>query len=520
MPSPPNEKRTEDSNPQKSSKKLIRGSSFMLLGRVIAILVNLAVQVIIVRCLAKSDYGAFAYGLSIASMGSSIAVFGLGKTFNRFVPIFHEEGKLKEMAGTIVLTFATVLTLGTAIVLGIIGLQSIWVQRFATNPFSVSMLVILIFLAPIQAIENLLEKMFAIFADPKALFVRRYVVGPGLKLAAALPLLFLHKNARWLAYTYVAAGLLGVVYSVVLIFKIMKRKQLMQHFRLSEIKVPARKIYGFSMPLVITDLLPAVRSAFVPILLEFFHGTLAVAAFRSVLPIARLNQTANESFKLLFTPTVSRLYARDDRAGIELAFWKNSAWIAVITFPLFAVCSLFAEQICVLVLGDSYASSASVLSILAVGFYALAVGGLATHVMRAFGLVKLIFLIDASCVCLALFLSAAFIPNHGAVGGATAVAISVLAGTCLNIFTLFRQRIVTKTPPAFVGLVAIAAGLLAASFGMSRIIPESLWWRPLLLVISLFLVFWSSIRFLDINGTFPEVERLLAKRGLKWAAKK
>ena len=58
------------------TKKLIRGSSLLTVGRVIAMVLNFIVQVITVRCLMKADYGAFAYGLSIASMGASVAVFG------------------------------------------------------------------------------------------------------------------------------------------------------------------------------------------------------------------------------------------------------------------------------------------------------------------------------------------------------------------------------------------------------------------------------------------------------------
>ena len=42
---------------------------------------------LIVRYLSKSDFGAFAYALAVASMGSSMVLFGLDKAIARFVPI-------------------------------------------------------------------------------------------------------------------------------------------------------------------------------------------------------------------------------------------------------------------------------------------------------------------------------------------------------------------------------------------------------------------------------------------------
>jgi hypothetical protein len=63
------------------TKAHIRGSSLLLFGRLLALAINLAIQVVIVRYLSKSDYGAFAYALSVIAMGSSIAVFGLDKLY-------------------------------------------------------------------------------------------------------------------------------------------------------------------------------------------------------------------------------------------------------------------------------------------------------------------------------------------------------------------------------------------------------------------------------------------------------
>jgi O-antigen/teichoic acid export membrane protein len=53
-----------------AAKKHLRGSTLLLAGRLISMAANFVIQIMIVRYLSKNDYGAFAYGLSIVSLGN------------------------------------------------------------------------------------------------------------------------------------------------------------------------------------------------------------------------------------------------------------------------------------------------------------------------------------------------------------------------------------------------------------------------------------------------------------------
>ena len=61
----PQAQHTHSSEQDGESRKQVRGSTLLLMGRCIALLINLAVQVITVRYLAKEEYGAFAFGISM-----------------------------------------------------------------------------------------------------------------------------------------------------------------------------------------------------------------------------------------------------------------------------------------------------------------------------------------------------------------------------------------------------------------------------------------------------------------------
>jgi O-antigen/teichoic acid export membrane protein len=77
----------------------IRGSSLLLLGRLLGVGLNFLIQVLTVRYLTKSDYGAFAYALSAEALGASLAAFCLDKSLARFMPIYHERRDYRRIFG-------------------------------------------------------------------------------------------------------------------------------------------------------------------------------------------------------------------------------------------------------------------------------------------------------------------------------------------------------------------------------------------------------------------------------------
>ena len=62
-----------------------RGSTLLVLGRFVGLGLDFVTQVLIVRALARTDYGAFAFALSVSSLAATVGLLGLDKTISRFV---------------------------------------------------------------------------------------------------------------------------------------------------------------------------------------------------------------------------------------------------------------------------------------------------------------------------------------------------------------------------------------------------------------------------------------------------
>lgn len=507
-----------DAVPEKTSesRKLIRGSSLLTLGRGIAIVLNFVVQIIIVRCLMKADYGAFAYGLSVVSMGASVAVFGLGRMLNRFGPMFQEQKQFGRMAGTIFLSLCCVTCIGIGIVVVVIGLQGFLGNSLVRDPLSLSLMLILIVLTPLRALDSIFEELFAAFAKPKDLFVRRHLIGPLLKLAAVVPLLFIHSNVRVLAVSFVVCGAMGTLYSMVILWRVFRKAELLRYFRRDQMEVPARQVFGFSLPLLSTDLLLIVRTSLVTLVLEFCHGTLAVAAFRAVLPVARLNTAVADSFRLLFTPAISRMYARGENRSIDMVFWKSSAWIAVATFPLLVACLCLSETLTVTLFGEKYADSATALSLLATGFYLSAVIGLNGEILKAHGRVSSIFRVDMLTVVAAIALNVWLIPQWNVMGGCITTVLVLLLRPIGNQITIMRLKLMKTIDRSCLRLFTLMIGVAAAAWLIPELMEFGTAARASVAAVASLIVLLAALPVLDIRHTFPE---LLKFRLFRSAAK-
>ena len=82
--------------------------------------------------------------------------------------------------------FTTALGLALATVALVFGLQTVIAQQFAADSLSLSLLLMLIVLVPVDAVDGLLQSLFAAFGNIRAIFIRRHLLGPGLKMVAVL----------------------------------------------------------------------------------------------------------------------------------------------------------------------------------------------------------------------------------------------------------------------------------------------------------------------------------------------
>jgi O-antigen/teichoic acid export membrane protein len=494
-----------------ANRQQIRGSSLLLVGRMIGLGLDFVAQVLIVRYLEKTEYGAFALALSIVALGATACLLGLERTVGRFAPIYQERGDIGRMWGTIVVVVATVATLGLAVVLGVYAFHGV-LGGVVQNEVALSILLIMIVLSPLQALDSVLIALFATFGSARSIFFRRYVFAPVLQLSVVVVLVASGSGVHLLALGYVAAAAAGIAIYTVVLLRLLERQGLLRQFDRATLRLPVREIFAFSLPLLTTDVVFVLRSSLTVILLEVLRTTEEVADYRAVLPLAVQTLFVSTSFRFIFTPGASRLYAREDWHALNDLYWRTATWIALLSFPLFALCVAFGEPVAVLLFGEPYRAAGTVLSILCIGYYINGATGFNSLILRVFGRVRFMVGVDVLTAGISLMATVLLISRFGAIGAAIGTTMSFLTQKALYQWGLKTQTTVLAIDPNYVRpYVSIVVGVLVTLLLAVALRPPIALAFVLVGIVSL-TILGINRQALQIMDTYPELGRFKLMR--------
>jgi O-antigen/teichoic acid export membrane protein len=484
-----------------------RGSALLVLGRFVGLGLDFVTQVLIVRALARTDYGAFAFALSVSSLAATVGLLGLDKTISRFVPIYEQTGDQRRLAGSLVVAVSSVAFLGVAMIVAMIGLSTALGAELVENELARRLLLILFLLAPISALDSLLLACFAIFGSARSIALRRHVVGPLLQLGAVALVLLGGQPPEALAIGYVLAGGLGVGLFALRLLRLLQSRGILERIRRRDIALPVGALFRFSLPLLSSDIVFLLRTSAVVILLQYLADSTEVAAYGAVLPLARQNLLVYQSFSFLFVPAAARFFARGEGARLRDLYWQTSAWIAVATFPAFALTLSLAEPLTTLLFGPRYADAGIVLAILAIGHYVNAALGFNALTLRVQGAVRLIVAVDVASAVANIAASVFLIERFGALGAAIATAGTLVLQNLLYQAGLVRGPI--GWPERSAILVYVQLGLVAAALLVIQTILD------LPFIVGLIVAAAASLLVVVVNRTtlrldvyFPELRKI------------
>lgn len=486
----------------------------LVAGRGLSLSMNLLVQVMTVRYLAKLDYGAFAYAMAMVEVASVVTVLAFDKALARYAALYHEQKDMPRLFGALALAFGTICALGLLVVGVVMTQQPVLVGLLRSDPHPIRLLGVLILLAPVNAMDAVISSLFGVFGGARAVFLRRHVLGPALRVVAVLGVILRGGSATALALAYVAVGVLGIFLYGWILFRILQREGVFAAWRPRRLQWPARDLFGYCFPLLASDAVFLLHTALVAFFLEYFHSATAVASFQAVRPFARLNEVVIVNFSFLFVPVMARAIARGDRSEAQAIYWQTANWVSVLAFPVFAVSFLGAETITVLAFGERYQDSGVLLAWLSLGFYMRSVLDASLRTLKVLGRMKLMLTVDFITVGFALGGNLLLIPRYGALGGAMATCLTLIAHGSMGCIALRRVGVVDPFDPrrGHAQRVAIVAALVLVALRMA--VPLH-WGAAFGLAGAASLAVLLLCRSkLEMGRTFPELRRVPLLRWL------
>jgi O-antigen/teichoic acid export membrane protein len=507
-----------NSKAQEAVRKQIRGSGLLVAGRALSVFVTGLTQILIVRHLSTTDYGAWAYALSVVLLWQTLSSFGFQEAVPRFLAIYHENRDHARLLGTMLLSVGIIVLSGVAVITVFFLAPNalLAVARDHREPLTV--LAVLIFMVPVEALDAVLIGFFATLANPKAIFFRRHILAPGLRLAVVVMLIMLKAGVVFLAYGYLAASVVGVLIYAGIFLRHLRKLGILGAARTEGIRMPWREVLSFVLPMMTSDLMPILNDSVVVLLLGHYASLRDVAFFRVVIPVAALNHIVGLTAGLLYMPQASRFVATGDHRGLADLYWRTATWVAVLTFPIFIVTFAFAQPLTTILYGARYADAALILAIVAAGYYFEVIWGFNSMTLKAMN--KKAFVVSCNLLAAALNISAALIliPRYGALGAAIATAAT------MGAIAMFRQtairaagvRIFNGNFMTFYLAIAAAAVPLLV---VHKIAGTHVYLGAGLALASMLFVLVASRGQLQIREMFPESARLpLVRKLLRSAA--
>jgi O-antigen/teichoic acid export membrane protein len=428
---------------------------------------SLLTQVLIVRTLSKDDFGSFAYALALAALIQSFLALGLDRSDTYFLTKFDEAGDAGRLLGLLVVELMLVAISGAVVLVTLGGLTSV-VNSDVSRP----VLLALVATAPLMAVDALVLNAFAVFAAPRVIFLRRYVLDPILRLTVVVVLMITGMALISLATGYLLAAIVGTGIYLVLLIRLVRRV-LVRHGARTSLAWPGRQVFRYAMPLLLGAVMYAATLSLPILVLKSVGSTADVAEVRAVQPVAALILVVPTVFATLFLPRAARLAARKENEALRRHYWATAIWVAVLAFPAVVLFVAFAPSVTTALFGDRYADAARPLAIMALAFFANAALGLNGSFLQVTGQLRHLTFANLAGLITAVVTSAALIPAFGADGAACAVAAALLVPQALKQLGL-RGTPVRSIHASGVRLWLFASLLLAVAFAVSMAWPSDL----------------------------------------------
>jgi O-antigen/teichoic acid export membrane protein len=489
-----------------SAHSALRGSSLLLVGRLLAIGTGILIQVLIVRYLPQSAFGAFSYCIALTTLLTVVVSLGMEQTMSRFAAIYDERGQRDHLAGAILFYLAIVLALGgltvAAVILGREELERTVIQDHQ----SAELLGIMVILAPLQAIDTLTSTLFAVHGRPGAIFWRRYVITPVLRITVVVVMLVTHESVFVLGVGYVAATLVGLLIYLPQLWVLLRERGVIA--KGTRPVLPVRPLLTFTGSAVFADLLAITLFASDAVIVGWISGPEEVAMLQATQPLASGNLIIFYALIPLFIPTASRLFAGGDRPKGEQLYATCSLWVAVFTFPVAALTIGCAATLTETLFGQRYADAAVILAIMSVGQYMLAVFGLGGLTLKAHGVLRSLGVANVVVTAINLGVNIVLVQHLGAFGAAVGTTLTICLLTLVKFFIVRRELGISpvdrRLARALLQVVALTGTLLVINVALRPGLGIDI----VLVVLASLLLLWTSRRDLALLHVFPEAARV------------
>jgi len=442
-----------------------RGGAANLAGSVVTGLVAFVLSVLVARFLSRSAAGVFFSTTSLFLLVTALGQLGGGTGVVYFIARARTLGAAGSIAGIVRTAHRPVLVFGVATaVAGLVAAP--WLAHVTLGSRSGSAAVCLRVLAlfvPVVGIEAVWLAATRGFGSMRVNAAVELVGRPLAQLALVALVLPTGRPGlivlAWAAPYLVAAALAGRAWS--------RRRAALPT---DGPPLPAGEFWRFTGPRALTGVVQLVMQRFDIVLVGALAGAGAAAVYAAATRFVVVGQSVTGAFTQAIQPMLGAALAREDRVAAADLYQLSTAWLVVLTWPVYLVLLVFRGTL-LGVFGQGYGAGSAVLVWLALSML-LAVGcGLVDVVLSMAGHPSWNLANSLLALACNLGLDLWLIPGHGILGAAIGWAVAIAVR---NLTALVQVALALGLHPVARSTL-LAASIALTTFGA---VPWTLraWW--------------------------------------------
>jgi O-antigen/teichoic acid export membrane protein len=414
---------------------VVSSASLVIVGSLFGSASKLIERVIISQVLSPGAYGQVALGLSVMSLGLTLAIAGCDQGIPRFMSRFEDTRDVRGawLSGFLI---SGVITL---VITAVLLFRVEWVINTLFDGTAPPQLVVVFILAiPVLAGQQLGVGAIRGFENTIYRTYSRDLLYNGLRLGLLVVLLLAGVGVFAAGYAYVVAGAVGFVVIHVFLRRLLPLR--------GEFTPHVRKLLWFSVPLLFSAAVTKLLSQIDTLMLGWYLSNSAVGSYDVAYTLALGLGVIFSSFGFIYLPLTSRFDASGRRGELDRVHTLTAKWTVLAGFPVFLTFAAFPTDVIGAVFGDNYVQSGVgvALALLSTGFFLSGVAGYCQNALSGLGYTRSILAVNVIAAVANIILNLALIPPYGIVGAAAASALSF---TTLNwVAFLFLYRVARISP--------------------------------------------------------------------------
>ncbi|WP_049902907.1 flippase [Halococcus agarilyticus] len=429
-----------EASAESNLSRIASSASLMLFVGSLGSFSKLIERVIIGNTLGQEALGAVSIGISLMTLGKTVALVGFDQGVPRFMSRFDDD---RDVRGAW-LTGLLVAGIGGIAISAILLFYGDWVADVLLNEsgdIPQALLVAFVCSIPLVAVQQIAIRAIQGFENTIYRVYVQDLLYNGFRIVLLVVLLLAGVGVIAAGYAYFVLAALSVVAGFYFLDRLLPIR--------GEFRLHTRPMLSFSLPLVISSVVTVVLSQIDTLMLAAFTPTGAVGIYNAAYPIAAGVPVLLSSFGFIYLPLISRLDSEGEHDEIERIHKLITKWIYTLGFPVVLTVVFFATDVVSFVFNEDFAAAGPALAILALGFYTSGAVGNCQDALSAFGYTRLILGINVTAAVANVVLNVVLIrglgpiPGYGVTGAALASALSFAALNVLAFAALWYTRSIT-----------------------------------------------------------------------------